>query len=148
MSNATETPSTEEFRKSLDQLVQQAQLTAQLGFNVAREQVEGFVKNPAINVNNLNVNNLNVNEQMDEVRRNLQTMAREMETRAQELVHLASTYMQPGHNPFTPPTAKPSTTVTQEPAAPAAAQAEPAATEPAATHADPAAPAADEAPKA
>lgn len=106
MSNAT-SPNVEEFRRSLEQLVQQAQQTAQLGLNVAREQVETFVRNP------------NINEQMDEVRRNLQSMAREMETKAQELVHLASTYIQPGSNPFTPGQTPrgnpPSTTVTAEP---------------------------------
>jgi ElaB/YqjD/DUF883 family membrane-anchored ribosome-binding protein len=80
----------DEFKRSLDALVSQAQQTAQLGLDVARDQVETLVRNP--NLTNLNTGNLN--EQMDEVRRNLQTMAREMETRAQELVHLASTYMQ------------------------------------------------------
>lgn len=98
MSNAT----AEEFRRSLDQLVQQAQHTAQLGFNVAKEQVEGLIKNPP-------------NDQLDEVRRNLQTMAREMETKAQELVHLASSYMQPGGGTATG--SRPRTTVTQEPPA-------------------------------
>jgi ElaB/YqjD/DUF883 family membrane-anchored ribosome-binding protein len=72
----------DEFKRSLDALVHQAQSTARLGLDVAKDQVESLTRNP------------NVNEQLDEVRRNLQTMAREMETRAQELVHLASTYMQ------------------------------------------------------
>lgn len=72
----------DEFKRSLDALVNQAQSTARLGLDVAKDQVESLTRNP------------NVNEQLDEVRRNLQTMAREMETRAQELVHLASTYMQ------------------------------------------------------
>lgn len=86
MSNAT--PTADEFRRSLDQLVQQAQHTAQLGLAVAREQVETLVQNP------------NVNTQFEEVRRNLQTMARDIETKAQEIVHLASTYVpQPGQMP-------------------------------------------------
>lgn len=79
----------DEFKRSLDALVNQAQTTAKLGVEVARDQVETLVRNP--NLTNLNSGNLN--EQMEEVRRNLQTMAREMETRAQELVHLATTYM-------------------------------------------------------
>lgn len=97
MSNAT----AEEFRRSLDQLVSQAQTTAQLGISVAKEQVESFVRNP------------NVNDQFDEVRRNLQTMAREIETKAQELVHLASSYMGPVAGPGAP--SRPRTTVTTEP---------------------------------
>ncbi|MNS19243.1 hypothetical protein D3C72_509550 [compost metagenome] len=72
----------DEFKRSLDALVNQAQQTARLGLDVAKDQVETITHNP------------NINDQLDEVRRNLQTMAREMETRAQELVHLASTYMQ------------------------------------------------------
>ena len=95
MSNAT----AEDFRRSLDQLVHQAQTTAQLGISVAREQVESFVRNP------------NVNDQLDEVRRNLQTMAREIETKAQELVHLASSYVQPGGGS----PERPRSTVTTEP---------------------------------
>jgi hypothetical protein len=79
----------DEFKRSLDALVSQAQSTARLGVEVARDQVETLVRNP--NLSNLNTGNLN--EQMDEVRRNLQTMAREMETRAQDLVHLATTYL-------------------------------------------------------
>lgn len=72
----------DDFKRSLDSLVNQAQQTARLGLDVAKDQVETITHNP------------NINDQFDEVRRNLQTMAREMETRAQELVHLASTYMQ------------------------------------------------------
>ncbi len=109
MSNAT-SPTNEEFRRSLDQLVQQAQHTAQLGLAVAREQVETLVQNP------------NVNTQLEEVRRNLQTMARDIETKAQELVHLASTYVPaPGVNPFqtqAPRSATPQTEVkVEQPAA-------------------------------
>ena len=74
----------DDFKRSLDALVSQAQHTAQLGLDVAKDQVETLVRNP----------NLPLPEQMEDMRRNLQTMAREMETRAQELVHLASTYMQ------------------------------------------------------
>ncbi|HEY9722643.1 MAG TPA: hypothetical protein V6D47_11545 [Oscillatoriaceae cyanobacterium] len=77
-----------EFKRSLDQLVEQAQHTAQLGFDVAREQVETLVRTTP-----------NLNDQVDEVRRNLQTMAREMETRAQELVHLATSVVQPPSRP-------------------------------------------------
>jgi ElaB/YqjD/DUF883 family membrane-anchored ribosome-binding protein len=98
MSNAT----AEDFRRSLDQLVAQAQQTAQLGVTVAREQVESFVKNP------------NVSDQFEEVRKNLQTMAREIETKAQELVHLASSYVQPG-GPLSGGASGPRTTVTTEP---------------------------------
>lgn len=72
----------DEFKRSLDALVNQAQSTARLGLDVAKDQVESITRNP------------NLNDQMEDVRRNLQGMAREMETRAQELVHLASTYMQ------------------------------------------------------
>lgn len=72
----------DEFKRSLDQLVNQAQQTAQLGFEVAKEQVETLVQPPS-----------NLNQQMEEVRRNMQAMARDMETKAQELVHLASTYV-------------------------------------------------------
>jgi hypothetical protein len=96
MSNV-QSPSVEEFQRSLQQLVQQAQATAQLGLAVAREQVEGFVKNPNVPVD---LNTLNA--QVEEVRNNLQTMARDMETKAQELVHLASTYVPVGGNPFAP----------------------------------------------
>lgn len=98
MPNAT-SPNAEEFRRALDQLMQQAQTTAQLGLTVAREQVETFVKNP------------NMSEQLDEVRRNLQTMAHDIETKAQELVHLASTYVPAGApNPFNVPRATGGTT--------------------------------------
>lgn len=99
-------PTTEEFRRSLDQLVQQAQHTAQLGLAVAREQVETLVANPV--VPNPLAPNANMNEQLEEVRRNLQNMARDIETKAQELVHLASSYVPaPGNivNPFAPPQA-------------------------------------------
>lgn len=75
----------DEFRRSLDELVHQAQRTAQLGLDVAKDQVETLVQNRG-----------NLNDQMDEVRRNLQTMAREMESRAQELVHMATSAMQHG----------------------------------------------------
>ena len=95
------TATAEDFRRSLDQLVAQAQQTAQLGVSVAREQVESFVRNP------------NVHDQLDEVRKNLQTMAREIETKAQELVHLASSYVQPGG--ATSGDSRPRTTVTTEP---------------------------------
>lgn len=97
--------STDEFRRSLEQLVQQAQHTAQLGVNVAREQVEGLIKTPP--------QMGPVGDQFDELRRNLQTMARDMEAKAQELVHLASSYMQPG----AAPTSRARTTVTTEPPA-------------------------------
>jgi hypothetical protein len=58
MSNV-QSPSVEEFQRSLQQLVQQAQATAQLGLAVAREQVEGFVKNPnvPVDLNTLNAHN-------------------------------------------------------------------------------------------
>ena len=91
----------DEFKRSLDALVNQAQHTAQLGLDVAKEQVETLVRNP------------NLGEQMEDVRRNLQTMAREMETRAQELVHLASTYVQ---NRPTTGDAAPSTPAPEAPA--------------------------------
>jgi hypothetical protein len=75
----------DEFRRSLDELVQQAQRTAQLGLDIAKEGVETLVQNRGP-----------LNEQVEEVRSNLQTMAREMETRAQELVHMATAAMQNG----------------------------------------------------
>lgn len=111
MSNAP-SPSVEEFQRSLQQLVQQAQATAQLGLTVAREQVEGFVRNPNVPVD---MNTLNA--QVEEVRNNLQSMARDMETKAQELVHLASTYVPAGGNPFAAPprAATPQTEVKVEP---------------------------------
>ena len=90
----------DEFKRSLDQLVAQAQQTAQLGFDVAKEQVETLVHPPQ-----------DLNAQMDEVRRNLQAMARDMETKAQELVHLASTYVSQGM----PMTGFPGTTAGQPP---------------------------------
>lgn len=74
-----------DFKQSLERLSQLAQTTARLGLEVAKEQVETVVKNPAA-----------LNEQVEEVRQNLQTMAREMETKAQELVHMATTAMQQG----------------------------------------------------
>lgn len=77
-----------EFKRSLDQLVEQAQHTAQLGLEVAKDQVETLVRTSP-----------NLNEQVEEVRRNLQTMAREMENRAQELVHLATSVVQPPSRP-------------------------------------------------
>jgi hypothetical protein len=110
MSNAT-TPSVEEFRRSLDALVQQAQQTAQLGLAVAREQVETLVKQPNVAIPP------NLNEQVEEVRKNLQNMARDIETKAQEIVHLASTYVQAGPS-FTqaPRASSPQTEVKVEPA--------------------------------
>jgi Tfp pilus assembly protein FimV len=74
----------DEFKRSLDRLVQQAQTTAALGLGVAKEEIETLIKNP------------NVKDQMEEVRKNLQTMAHEMETRAQEMVHLAGAYVNAG----------------------------------------------------
>ena len=113
MSNA-QSPSVEEFQRSLQQLVQQAQATAQLGLAVAREQVETFVKNPNVPVD---INTLNA--QVEEVRTNIQTMARDMETKAQELVHLASTYVPAGTTPFAaaPRSTAPQTEVKVEPPA-------------------------------
>lgn len=93
----------DDFKRSLDQLVQQAQHTAQLGFTVAKEQVEDVVKGTAP-----------LNDQMEEVRRNLQAMAREMESRAQELVKMAGGYVQPGRAPSAYRTAE---TPAQEPPA-------------------------------
>lgn len=110
MSNAS-SPSVEEFRRSLDALVQQAQQTAQLGLAIAREQVETFVKQPNAAIPP------NLDAQVEEVRRNLQNMARDIETKAQEIVHLASTYVAnaPGF-PTTPPRAsQPQTEVKVEP---------------------------------
>lgn len=96
MSNAT-SPSAEEFRRSLDQLAQAAQQTAQLGLAVAREQVETLMQQPGVAIPP------NLNDQVEEIRKNLQTMARDIETKAQELVHLASTYVQtPGAIPNIP----------------------------------------------
>lgn len=103
----TQTASMEEFRRSLEQLVQQAQATAQLGFNVAKEQVDAAVKNVpgAPNLGNIQMPNLNVpnmpnmdqfQQPIDEVRKNLQSVARELETKAQELIHMASSFMTPG----------------------------------------------------
>lgn len=77
----------DEFKQSLDALVNQAQHTAQLGLDVAKEQIEAIAKSP------------NLQEQMDEVRRNLQTMAHEMEVKAQEIVHAATTYVNPAAAP-------------------------------------------------
>lgn len=75
----------DEFKRSLDSLVNQAQHTARLGLDVAKDQVESIVKNPPAGLN----------EQVEEVRENLQKMAREMEARAQELVHLATGVVAP-----------------------------------------------------
>lgn len=99
MSNFTD------FKSSLDQLVAQAQQTARLGLEVARDQVETLVRNP------------NINDQVDEVRRNLQTMAHDIETKAQELVHLATSYVQQG-GPMggaARPTSRPTSGPTAEP---------------------------------
>lgn len=110
MPNKT-SPSVEEFQRSLEALVQQAQQTAQLGFNVAKEQVETLVKTPP-----------DLATQMEELRRNVQNMARDIETKAQEIVAVASNYIpQPGANPFTPPPARPATPVTEVKVEPPAA---------------------------
>lgn len=79
----------DEFKRSLDSLVNQAQHTARLGLDVAKDQVESIVKNPPAAVPG------NLTEQVEEVRENLQKMAREMEARAQELVHLATGVVAP-----------------------------------------------------
>lgn len=95
----TQTATMEEFRRSLEQLVQQAQSTAQLGFNVAKETVDTAVKQaPAMpNVGNLHMPNMEqIQQPIDEVRKNLQSVARELETKAQELIHMASSFMTPG----------------------------------------------------
>lgn len=102
----TQTATMEEFRRSLEQLVQQAQSTAQLGFNVAKEQVDAAVKSvpgaghlnmPNLSVPNVNVPNLEQFQQpIEEVRKNLQSVAKELETKAQELIHMASSFMTPG----------------------------------------------------
>jgi hypothetical protein len=99
MSNATN-PSLEEFRRSLEALVQQAQHTAQLGFTVAKEQVETLVRTPP-----------DLPTSIDEVQRNFQALARDIEARAQELLSLAANYV-PGQGPFAPP-ARPSAPVTE-----------------------------------
>ena len=84
-------------------LVQQAQATAQLGFAVAKEQVETIVRTPPA-----------FPTQMEEVQRNLQAVAKDIETKAQELIALATQYVpQPGANPFAPPSAKPGAPVTE-----------------------------------
>lgn len=72
--------STESFKSSLDRLVLQAQKVAQLGVVVAKGEMEAFLKDP--------------NTQMETARENLQRLAHEMETKAQELVHMATTYVQ------------------------------------------------------
>jgi hypothetical protein len=101
MSNTTN-PSVEEFRRSLEALVQQAQATAQLGFVVAKEQVETLVRNPPT-----------LPAQMEEVQRNLQAVAKDIEAKAQELVALAATVLnQQGASPFGQP-ARPQAPVTE-----------------------------------
>jgi hypothetical protein len=99
MTNATN-PSLEEFRRSLEALVQQAQQTAQLGFAVAKEQVETLVRTPP-----------ELPTSIDDVQRNFQALARDIEARAQELLALAATYA-PGQNPFVP-TSRPAAPVTE-----------------------------------
>jgi hypothetical protein len=75
-------PNVVEFRRSLEQLIQDAQRTVQLGFQVAKEQVEDLVRTPG------------VPSTVDDLRKNLQTVAHELETRVKELIQLTATYSQ------------------------------------------------------